>query len=52
METKKSRAKYWLYFTFWLALMVYALFDPNWRQWFWVALPGVATQFSLGMDII
>jgi hypothetical protein len=52
MEAKKSRTKYWIYFTLWLGIMTFALVDPNWRQWFWLALPGVCTYFALGMDIM
>ncbi len=52
METKKSTAKNWIYFTIWLAIMVFMLFTPSIKQFFWLALPGTVTHFSLGMDII
>lgn len=53
METaKKSRTKYWIYFTLWLALMVFMLIMPEWRPFFWLALPGVCTHFAYGLDLI
>jgi uncharacterized membrane protein len=52
METTKSRTKYWLLFFFWLVLMVAMLAIPDFRQWFWLALPGVCTYFAYGMDLV
>jgi len=52
MEAKKSRAKNWVYFTLWLAALVTMLILPDFRQWFWLALPGVATHFAYGMDLV
>jgi hypothetical protein len=51
-QVKKSRTKNWIYFTIWLAIMVVMLYNPAWRPFFWLALPGVVTHFSLGLDII
>ncbi|MDE3236926.1 MAG: hypothetical protein KGO81_13310 [Bacteroidota bacterium] len=52
METQKSRGKYWIYFTIWLAIIIFMLATPQYRQFFWLALPGVCTYFALGMDIM
>ena len=52
MEAKKSSAKHWGLFVVWLVIMVAMLAIPDYRQWFWLALPGVCTYFSLAMDII
>jgi hypothetical protein len=51
-ETKKSTAKYWIYCTIWLALMVFMLATPSVRPFFWLALPGTATSFAKAMDLI
>jgi len=47
---QKSTAKYWVYFFIWLAILV-TLFIV-YRQFFWLALPGVCTYFALAMDIM
>ncbi|MBN8835942.1 MAG: hypothetical protein J0I09_01660 [Sphingobacteriia bacterium] len=52
MEAQKSRTKYWIYCFAWLALMIFMLATPAYRQWFWLALPGVSTYFALAMDIM
>jgi hypothetical protein len=52
MEAQKSRTKYWIYFFLWLALLVFMLATPSFRQFFWLALPGTATYFALAMDIM
>jgi hypothetical protein len=52
MEAKRSTGKYWIYFLLWLALMITMLAMPGTRPFFWLALPGVCTHFSLAMDII
>jgi hypothetical protein len=53
METsKKSTAKYWLYFFVWTIIMLVLIVMPNYRPFFWLALPGVFTYFALGMDLI
>ncbi|MBC7587240.1 MAG: hypothetical protein H7178_02685 [Chitinophagaceae bacterium] len=53
METvQKSRTKYWLLFIIWLAIMVFMLFMPQFRPFFWLALPGVVTYFAYGLDLI
>lgn len=50
MEARKSSAKYWVYFFLWLAIMITLM--VVFRQFFWLALPGVVTYFSLALDII
>jgi hypothetical protein len=50
MEVKQSRAKYWVLFTVWLAILITLMFV--YRQFFWLALPGVCTYFAKGMDLI
>jgi hypothetical protein len=50
MEAKKSTAKYWIYFAIWLAILIFMLI--SFRQFFWLALPGVCTYFARGMNII
>lgn len=49
---KKSRTKNWIYFFIWLVIMVAMLILPDWRPYFWLALPGVVTHFAYGMDLI
>jgi hypothetical protein len=50
METKKSTAKYWVYFVIWTAILITLMFVL--RQFFWLALPGVCTSFAKAMDIM
>ncbi len=50
MEAKRSTLKYWFYFFIWLAIII-TLFIV-YRQFFWLALPGVCTYFVLAMDIV
>ena len=52
IQQKKSRVKNWIYFTVWFAALAFMLMTPSVRQYFWLALPGTATQFALGMDLI
>jgi hypothetical protein len=52
MEAKKSRAKYWLWFFVWFAIITTMLIIPDIRQYFWMALPGVCMYFALAMDIM
>lgn len=52
METKKSTAKYWIYFLIWTSIMMFMLINADFRQYFWLALPGVCTHFAKGMDIM
>jgi hypothetical protein len=49
---KRSTAKYWLWCFIWLVIMIFMLAMPTLRPFFWLALPGVATYFALGLDII
>ncbi len=51
-ETQKSTGKYWIYFFIWFAILVTMLYLPQYRQFFWLALPGTATYFAKGLDII
>jgi hypothetical protein len=51
-ETQKSTGKYWIYFFIWFAIIVTMLYLPQFRQFFWLALPGTATYFAKAMDII
>lgn len=48
----QSRGKYWLYCFIWTAIMIAMLIFEDYRQWFWLALPGAATGFAKGMNII
>ncbi len=50
MEAQKSTGKYWLLFFIWLALLVTLMFV--YREFFWLALPGVVTYFCKGLDLI
>ncbi len=52
MENKKATGKYWLWFTIWFVIMVVMLILPQYRPFFWLALPGVVTYFALGFDLI
>lgn len=52
MEAQKSTNKYWIYFSIWFAIIVFMLYMPSLRQFFWLALPGTCTYFAKGMDII
>jgi hypothetical protein len=52
METTKSKGKYWIFFLLWFALILFMLIMPDYRQWFWLALPGVVTYFAYGMDLV
>ncbi|MBN8663957.1 MAG: hypothetical protein K2Y12_13325 [Chitinophagaceae bacterium] len=49
---QQSRTKYWVYCFIWTAIMLYMLWDPTFRPFFWLALPGATTYFALGMDLI
>jgi hypothetical protein len=50
METTKSTAKYWVLFFLWLVIMIALL--VFYRQFFWLALPGVCTYFAKAMNIM
>ncbi|NCI46038.1 hypothetical protein [Sediminibacterium soli] len=50
MEAQKSTGKYWFLCFLWLAIMILLL--VFYRQWFWLALPGVCTYFAKGLDIM
>ena len=50
MEARKSTGKYWFLFFVWLALLI--LLMIVFRQFFWLALPGVCLYFALAMDIM
>jgi hypothetical protein len=52
MERTKSKAKYYILFIFWLTLMVIMLALPDYRQWFWLALPGTCTYFAYSLSLI
>lgn len=52
METKHASGKYWIYFFIWLAIMVFMLADSDFRQFFWLALPGVVTHFAKALDLL
>jgi hypothetical protein len=52
MENKKATGKYWLWFTVWFAILVVMLVLPQYRPFFWLALPGTVTYFALGFDLI
>jgi hypothetical protein len=49
---KKSRTKNWIFFLIWLVIIVVMLVNPDWRPYFWLALPGVVTHFAYGMNLI
>jgi hypothetical protein len=46
----KSTGKYWVLFFVWLAILVTLMFV--YREFFWLALPGVCTYFAKAMDLI
>ncbi|WP_171605933.1 hypothetical protein [Limnovirga soli] len=50
MEAKRSTAKYWALFFFWLIVMLVLIVFL--RQFFWMALPGTVTYFAKAMDIM
>jgi len=50
MEAIQSRAKYWVLFFIWLAILVMLLF--YYRQFFWLALPGTCTYLAKALDLI
>ncbi len=50
MEAKQSSAKAWLYFFLWSIALVVLL--VVYREFFWLALPGVITHFVRGLNII
>jgi hypothetical protein len=52
MEAQQSTKKYWIYFFIWFAILVFMLYMPQFRQFFWLALPGTATHFAKAMDIM
>jgi hypothetical protein len=52
MEAQKTSGKYWIYFSVWFAILVFMLYMPSFRQFFWLALPGSATYFAKAMNIM
>jgi hypothetical protein len=52
MEAKRSTGKYWDIFLFMACPYGYNACNTSSRPFFWLALPGVCTHFSLAMDII
>jgi hypothetical protein len=52
MEAQKTSSKYWIYFFVWFAILVFMLYMPSFRQFFWLALPGTATYFAKALDIM
>jgi hypothetical protein len=52
MEETKSTKKNWIYFTIWLAIIVFLLANPSSRPFFWLALPGVCTHFAKAMNLL
>lgn len=50
MEAQQSTGKYWVLFFLWLAILITLLFV--YREFFWLALPGVVTYFSRAMKLI
>lgn len=52
MEAQQSTKKYWIYFTIWTAIILFMLFTPSVRQFFWLALPGTCTHFVKAMRLI
>lgn len=49
---KKSTTKNWVYCFIWTGIMAYMLYDPTFRPFFWLALPGAVTHFAYGLDLI
>ncbi len=49
METNASTTKSWIYFIIWFAIMI-GLF-VYYRQFFWLALPGVITYSAKGLRL-
>lgn len=49
MESNASTTKSWIYFTIWFAILI-GLF-MFYRQYFWLALPGVITYFAKGLRL-
>ncbi|MBW7951651.1 MAG: hypothetical protein LC134_09490 [Chitinophagales bacterium] len=52
MEKAKSKGKYYMLFIFWLAVIIFLLATPAFRQWFWLALPGTCTYLAYSLDLI
>lgn len=50
MEAQKSTGKYWLYFFVWMIILIILMIYV--RQFFWLALPGVVTNFSRGLNLL
>lgn len=46
----RPTGKYWLWFFVWFAVMVALLIV--YREFFWLALPGVVTYFVLAMNLV
>ncbi len=49
MESNVSTTKSWIYFIIWFAIMIVLL--VYYRQFFWLALPGVITYFAKGLRL-
>ncbi len=49
MEAQSNTKKYWALFFLWFVILVVLLFV--YREFFWLALPGVITYFAKAMDL-
>ncbi len=52
MEAKASTKKHWITFFIWTGILIFMLANADYRQFFWLALPGVFTYFAKAMDIM
>ncbi len=50
MEAKQSTGKYWFLCFLWLGILILLMFV--YREFFWLALPGVVTYFAKAMDLL
>jgi hypothetical protein len=50
MEAQKSTGKYWFLCFLWLGILI--LLMVVYREFFWLALPGVVTYFAKAMDLL
>jgi len=51
-QAQVNTKKHWALFFFWLIVISILLYLPDTRQWFWLALPFVVTEFAKAMDIM
>jgi hypothetical protein len=49
MEAQTNTKKYWALFFLWFAILIVLLFD--YREFFWLALPGTITYFAKAMKL-